>query len=53
MTYEDLTQAMRRYSRTDDLCKSGLGVEGSRIRENVILTPGWPPERVAGLARRS
>lgn len=49
MTYEDLTQAMRRYSRTDDLCKSGLGVEGSRIRENVILTPGWPPERVAGL----
>lgn len=49
MTYKELAQAMRQYSRTDDLCKSGLGVEGSRIRENVILTPGWPPERVAGL----
>lgn len=49
MTYEDLTRAMRRYSRTDDLCKSGLGVEGSRVRENVIVTPGWPPERVAEL----
>ncbi len=51
MTYKELTQAMRQYSRTDDLCKSGLGVKGSRIRENVILTPGWPPERVAGLGK--
>ncbi len=49
MTYKKLAQAMRQYSRTDDLCKSGLGVEGSRIRENVILTPGWTPERVSGL----
>lgn len=51
MTYKELAQAMRQYSRTSDLCKSGLGVEGSRIRENVILTPGWPPERVAELGR--
>lgn len=51
MTYKELAQAIRTYSRTDDLCKSGIGVDGSRIRENVILTPGWPPERVEELGQ--
>lgn len=49
MDYAQLVEAIHRYSRTDDLCLSGLGLPGGCIREDVIITPGWPPERVAGL----
>lgn len=49
MDYTQLAEAMHKYSRTSDLCLSGLGLEGKRVRENVLVTPGWPPERLADL----
>lgn len=49
MTYHALTEAMRRFGRASDLCRCGLGVDGDRISKTVILSPGWPPQRVAGL----
>ena len=33
------------------LCQSSLGISPDRIRENVILSPGWPPEKLEHLGK--
>ena len=33
------------------LCQSSLGISPDRIRENVILSPSWPPEKLEHLGK--
>ena len=52
MQYADLIAAMRRYGAAPEAaCRRTLGVEATRVRAGVIVTPGWPPERFGALGR--
>ena len=42
----------RRYGAAPEAaCRRTLGVEATRVRAGVIVTPGWPPERFGALGR--
>ncbi|MFA6075642.1 MAG: phosphorylase [Negativicutes bacterium] len=50
MEYNDLIAGMKRFGAIDDdICVNSLGIASNMIRENIIITPGWEPERVSGL----
>lgn len=50
MDYRTLISRVKRFGATDeDLCARVLGITPSDIRDNVIITPGWGPEKVTGL----
>lgn len=35
----------------DDMFLKAFGVERERMRENVIISPGWSPERIFNMAQ--
>ena len=37
---------MDHLSSTNEICRNTLGVAPEQIRSTVLLTPGWPPERL-------
>lgn len=50
MNYADLLAGIERFGTAkEDICLHSLGIGADRIRENVIISPGWPPEKIAGL----
>lgn len=52
MQYKDLIAASRRFGAAgEDVCLHTLGVPGDSIHENVIISPGWDPDRLSGLGK--
>jgi purine-nucleoside phosphorylase len=52
MKYADLLSGIYRYvDPGTDLCARFLGVEAKKIAKNVVISPGWGPERVPGLGK--
>lgn len=50
MNYKDLLDGIERFGTApEDICLHSLGISADRIRENVIISPGWPPEKLGGL----
>lgn len=47
MGYNEIVKCMERFGASaDEICKNTLGVSLTQIEPNVILSPGWPPERL-------
>lgn len=47
MTYKQIIRGMNKFgAAAEDVCHSTLGVSPEDISENVVLSPGWPPERI-------
>jgi purine-nucleoside phosphorylase len=52
MDYNDLIAGMKRFGATDeDICVNSLGIASNMIHEDVVITPGWEPEKVSGLGK--
>lgn len=52
MDYNDLILGMRRFGAIDeDICANSLGISSNMIHEDVIITPGWEPEKVSGIGQ--
>jgi len=50
MHYVDLISSIHRFIDDNvDICDRFLGVESKKIQKNVIISPGWGPERVPGI----
>lgn len=46
MTYQQIIRGMNKFgASTEDVCRSTLGIAPEDINNNVVLSPGWPPER--------
>ena len=47
MVYSDIIKSMHRFGSSDaEICKSTLGIAPEEIEGIVIVSPGWPPERL-------
>ena len=47
MTYNEIIKNMERFGASaDEICKNTLGVSIESMHPDVILSPGWPPERL-------
>ncbi|MBO5109598.1 MAG: hypothetical protein J6D21_02670 [Clostridia bacterium] len=47
MEYSDIIKNMRRFGSSDaEICQSTLGIAPEEISPLVIVSPGWPPERL-------
>lgn len=47
MKYSDIVKNMCRFDATEaEICKNTLGTSPEEIEEDVILSPGWLPERL-------
>lgn len=52
MDYNDLIAGMKRFGAADeDICVNSLGIASNIIQDTVIITPGWEPQKVAGLGK--
>ncbi|QAA32193.1 phosphorylase [Clostridium manihotivorum] len=52
MEYNDLISAMKRFGVCDEaVCINSLGIASDMIHDNVIITPGWEPQRLPGLGK--
>ena len=52
MEYHDLISGMKRFGACDDdVCINSLGIASNMIHDNVVITPGWEPQRLSGLGR--
>lgn len=50
MQYIDLISSINRFvDDNTDICARFLGVESKRIHKNVVISPGWGPQRMPGL----
>lgn len=50
MQYVDLISSIYRFvDDNTDICARFLGVESKKIKRNVVISPGWRPERMPGL----
>lgn len=50
MQYIDLISNIYRFvGDNTDICARFLGVESKKIQKNVVISPGWGPERMPGL----
>lgn len=50
MQYVDLISSLYRFvDDNTDVCARFLGVESKKIQRNVVISPGWRPERLPGL----
>ncbi|MBQ6182438.1 MAG: phosphorylase [Clostridia bacterium] len=50
MQYDDLISGIYRFvDDGTDICARFLGVESKRIQRNVVISPGWKPERMPAL----
>lgn len=48
--YNDLISGMKRFGvRDEDVCFNSLGIASNMIHDDVVITPGWEPQRVPGL----
>lgn len=47
MEYSDIMKSMHRFGSSNaEICKSTLGIAPEEIEALVIVSPGWPPERM-------
>lgn len=52
MDYNDLIAGMKRFGAADeDVCVNSLGITSNMIKDTVVITPGWEPQRVSGLGK--
>jgi purine-nucleoside phosphorylase len=52
MDYNDLISGMKRFGACDeDVCINSLGIASNMIHDDVVITPGWEPQRVPGLGK--
>lgn len=52
MDYNDLIVGMKRFGAADkDVCVNSLGIASNMIRDNVVITPSWEPQKVSGLGK--
>ena len=52
MEYNDLISGIKRFGATDkEICAHVLGISSEKIQENIVITPGWRPEKVPGLGK--
>ena len=50
MEYSDLISGMQRFgANTKDIFYNCMGVDEEVIRETVIISPGWTPQKLSGL----
>lgn len=50
MKYQDLIYGMKHFGAKDeDVCRNSLGIGSDRIHENVVISPGWGPDKITGL----
>ena len=47
MDYNKILSSMTKFGATvDEICNNTLGISGECINENVIISPGWQPDRL-------
>lgn len=52
MNYNDLISGMKRFGANDEeICFHVLGIASEKIQEDVVITPGWGPDKVPGLGK--
>lgn len=50
MEYKDLITGMKRFGAcAEDICINSLGIASDMIKEEVVITPGWEPQRMPKL----
>ena len=52
MTYQDFLDGLARFgTKGDGVCLYSLGLPPEKIRENVVLSPGWELDKVPSIGR--
>ena len=52
LNYNDLLAGIKQSMPVEaDLCKNTLGISADKIHETVIISPGWEPHKIPGIAR--
>lgn len=52
MDYNDLISGMKRFGACDeDVCINSLGIASNMINDDVIISPGWEPQKMPGLGK--
>lgn len=52
MDYNDVISGIKHFGATDaEICAHVLGIAPKKIQEDVVITPGWEPEKVPGLGK--
>lgn len=52
MDYNDLILGMKRFGAcNEDVCINSLGISSNKILDDVIITPGWEPQKLPRLGK--